>query len=237
MPDGKVEFLGRTDFQVKLRGYRIELGEVEALVREMEGVQEAVALVREDRPGDKRLVMYTVPKPGFKLSVETMRQNLRDKLPEYMVPSHFLVMQQLPLTPNKKTDRKALPAPSQVESQPATATKPHSIFEAKVTAIWKDILGIQQVSLEDNFFDLGGHSLLAVKLHRQLEDEFQRKLAVTDLFRYPTVKSLSQFLSGDTKQENNKESRSQDRAAMRRQNTSRRLGMRKKRLLKGGDHE
>lgn len=237
LPDGKVEFLGRTDFQVKLRGYRIELGEVEALVREMEGVQEAVALVREDRPGDKRLVMYTVPKPGFKLSVETMRQNLRDKLPEYMVPSHFLVMQQLPLTPNKKTDRKALPAPSQVESQPATTTKPHSIFEAKVTGIWKDILGIQQVSLEDNFFDLGGHSLLAVKLHRQLEDEFQRKLSVTDLFRYPTVKSLSQFLSGDTKQENNKESRSQDRAAMRRQNTSRRLGMRKKRLLKGGDHE
>jgi natural product biosynthesis luciferase-like monooxygenase protein len=195
--DGRVVFLGRLDHQVKIRGYRIELGEIESAMLGHAGVREAVVIAREDGPGDKRLVGYLSEKPGEKVQPADLKTALRERLPEYMVPAQIVVLPALPLTPNAKIDRKALPAPETVQSLPeASYVAPTSELEQTIAHIWSDLLHVERVGLDDNFFDLGGHSLLAVQAHRRIRDEAKRDLSLTDLFRFPTIKSLVGFLDG-----------------------------------------
>jgi acyl carrier protein len=207
---GELEFLGRTDHQVKLRGYRIELGEIEALLLKQAGVREAVVIAREDVPGDVRLVAYLTGE----VDRDVLREAARAQLPSYMVPAAFVLLPQLPQTPNGKIDRKALPPPG------ATADKatreyvaPSNELEAIVVKLWCEVLGTDRVGTQDNFFDVGGHSLLVVKLHRRLKAELPVEVALTDLYRFPTVRSLvAKWTSGagDVAVE-----QAQDRAALR----------------------
>jgi acyl carrier protein len=207
---------------VKIRGFRIELGEIETVLNEHDSVREAVVVAREDVPGDKRLVAYLIPKTGQKIVSKELRHFLRTELPEFMVPSHFIKMDSFPLTPNKKTDRKALPAPDQVASETNVAyMAPTNDLERKVAEIWQRLLNVNQVGLNDNFFDLGGHSLLTVQAHRQLKAVVDREISITDMFRFPTIRSLVAYLSEDTNGSNGTKksavAKSSDRAATRRE--------------------
>jgi natural product biosynthesis luciferase-like monooxygenase protein len=192
--DGVLEFLGRLDHQVKVRGYRIELGEIEAALAEQPGVAQAIVIAREDQPGDARLVAYLV---GTNLDGAALREALRARLPEFMLPSAFVMLDEFPHTPNGKIDRKALPAPDAVAATAPTAefVAPTSDLESQIAEVWKDVLKLAQVGTRDNFFDLGGHSLLAVQAHRRLKEALQRDLSITDIFRFPTIQSLATYLT------------------------------------------
>ncbi|HEX4355814.1 MAG TPA: AMP-binding protein, partial [Polyangiales bacterium] len=207
---GELEFLGRTDHQVKVRGYRIELGEIEALLSRQPGVREAVVLAREDVPGDVRLVAYL----SGEAEPDDLREAARAQLPSYMVPAAFVLLPQLPQTPNGKLDRKALPPPGAAAGkQPREYAAPENDLEATVVKLWCEVLGTDRVGTQDNFFDIGGHSLLVVKLHRRLRAELPVEVALTDLYRFPTVRSLVAKLTsggGDVAVE-----QAQDRAALR----------------------
>ncbi|WP_295640446.1 MupA/Atu3671 family FMN-dependent luciferase-like monooxygenase [uncultured Methylibium sp.] len=196
--DGTVEFLGRLDHQVKVRGYRIELGEIESALLGHEAVREAVVVAREDVPGDTRLVAYLVA-AGEAPGASALREHLREHLPDFMLPAHFVVLPALPQTPNGKIDRKALPAPDVARAPVAEVaySAPAGDLEETIASIWKDVLKLPQVGTRDNFFDLGGHSLLAVQTHRRLKEALQRELSITDIFRFPTIQSLSQYLGGE----------------------------------------
>ena len=197
--DGNVEFLGRSDEQVKLRGYRIELAEIEALLDGHPAVGKSVVLAREDTPGDQRLVAYVTPKGSSPVPVDALRDDLRAKLPEFMVPSHFVEMRELPLTPNLKINRKALrppgatPVPVVVPASPAPS-EPLDGLERQLISIWQEVLGVQRIGVHDDFFDLGGHSLLVIQLHRRVRPLVARPVAIADLFRYSTVHKLTAFL-------------------------------------------
>jgi natural product biosynthesis luciferase-like monooxygenase protein len=221
--DGALEFLGRSDFQVKIRGHRIELGEIEAALARHPSVREAAVVAREDEPGDRRLVAYAVPRPGRELSAPELRAFLRESLPEFMLPSHFVALERFPQTPNGKLDRKGLPRPGEGPAQPAAPRAPAANeAEERIARIWQEVLRVAEVGREDNFFDLGGHSLLAVKAHRRLSEAFERKVAITDLFRFPTIRSLAEYLcdgaSGSALE------RSADRGELRRQALAQRRG-------------
>ncbi|HZP39602.1 MAG TPA: MupA/Atu3671 family FMN-dependent luciferase-like monooxygenase [Methylomirabilota bacterium] len=196
--DGNVEFLGRSDGQVKVRGHRLELGEIEAVLDAHPGVGKAVVLAREDVPGDKRLVAYVTP-GASRVSVADLRAYLRGRLPEFMVPAHIVEMPALPLTPNMKIDRKALPPPG--EGRPVAVVAPPPApapaleeLERRLLAIWQEVLGVDRIDVHDDFFDLGGHSLLAVQLHRRILAILVRPIAIADLFRHSTVHRLATFL-------------------------------------------
>lgn len=211
--DGVVEFLGRADHQVKIRGYRIELGEIETLLNRHPAVAEGVVLAREDTPGDQRLVAYLVAE-GTAPSAAELRDFLREKLPEYMVPAHVVVLERMPLTPNGKTDRKALPRPEAIEAnQPKEYVPPAGDLEETIAAAWRETLGVTKVGTRDNFFDLGGHSLLVVRLHRRLVPLMPRPLSLTDLYRFPTIASLCEFITADPSA--SKLAQSEDRAKLR----------------------
>jgi natural product biosynthesis luciferase-like monooxygenase protein len=194
--DGSLEFLGRFDHQVKVRGYRIELGEIEASLLSHTGVRETVVVAREDTPGDVRLVAYIVPSSKDSAPAAELKEHLRTRMPDFMVPAHFVTLDALPQTPNGKIDRKQLPAPEASKAPVATEAfvAPASDLEEQIAAIWKDVLKLPQVGARDNFFDLGGHSLLAVQAHRRLRDTLQRDISITDIFRFPTIQSLSAYL-------------------------------------------
>ncbi|HST63245.1 MAG TPA: amino acid adenylation domain-containing protein, partial [Longimicrobium sp.] len=186
MADGTLECLGRLDEQVKIRGFRIELGEIEASLRRHDGVADCAVLAREDAPGQRRLVAYVVGGAD----AGALRVHLRRELPEYMVPAAFVALDALPLTPGGKLDRKALPAPAPAAAgTPGVA--PETGMEARVAAVWREVLGVDEVGVEDNFFDLGGHSLLLMKLQGRLAAELGREVPVVELFEYPTVRALA----------------------------------------------
>jgi amino acid adenylation domain-containing protein len=192
--DGQLEFLGRRDHQVKVRGYRIELEEIEAVLATHAGVKECVVVARGSAE-DQRLVGYVVLSEGASFDADAARETLRARVPEYMVPNLFMVLPALPLTPNRKIDRNALPAP-----QPATAAA--SRFDAvmtpaqgRVAALWRSVLGVERVGLYDNFFDLGGHSLLLMKLHVQLKREFETQFPLVELFQRTTVAAQAGLFS------------------------------------------
>ena len=190
--DGELEFVGRTDNQVKIRGYRIELGEVEATLAAHPQVQQAVALAREDTPGEKRLVAYVVPAPGCVLEVETLRAFLLMHLPDYMVPGAFVCLAALPVTTNGKVDRNALPAP--VLSRPTTADpaqEARTLIEQRMTEMVVGLLKVDHVGREENFFLLGGHSLLGAQLLVRVHEAFGVELPLRMLFDVPTVAGLS----------------------------------------------
>ncbi len=194
--DGKLDFLGRADFQVKLRGYRIELGEIESVLEQQPGVKQAVVLAREDAPGDLRLVAYIVGAAHE----AALRAELAGVLPDHMIPAHFVTMDALPLTPNRKVDRKALPAPSAAQPKTETYLAPTSDIESQLAAIWARILGVPKVGAKDNFFALGGHSLLAVQAHREIRETLgAAKLSITDIFRFPTLAALAKHLDDKPK--------------------------------------
>jgi acyl carrier protein len=193
--DGVLEFLGRTDHQVKIRGHRIEPGEIEALLAARTDVAECVVVAREDRPGDQRLVAYVVP-AGETPDAESLRASLAERLPEPMLPARFVFLPRLPRTPNGKLDRRALPAPGR-EVPAARGVPPSGELEARLAQLWQEILGLDHVGVESNFFDLGGHSLLIVRLLHRLDDVTDKRVALTDLFRFPTVRSLARFLAAD----------------------------------------
>lgn len=196
--DGNLEYLSRIDTQVKVRGFRIELGEIESVLSDHPSVDKCVTAVREDSPGDVRLVGYIVAKHKNGLDVTSLRNHLRIKLPDYMVPQHFVDLEALPLTPAGKVDRKNLPAPETNRSnlEPAYVA-PNSDFERAISAIWQDVLKIEKIGINDNFFDLGGHSLRLAQVHNKLRKELSADIKMLELFRYPTISSLADYLSRD----------------------------------------
>jgi amino acid adenylation domain-containing protein len=190
--DGVIEYMGRVDNQVKLRGYRIELGEIEAVLAGHPAVQSCAVLAREDKPGDKRLVGYLVARDGKPPATGELQSFLEERLPEYMVPAKFVVLDAFPLTHNGKVDRKALPAPAAETAQPGSqAEAPRNSAEEAIAAIWKEMFKLDQVGIHDDFFDLGGHSLLAIKVMSRLRDQFGIDLPVLNLFENPTIASLA----------------------------------------------
>jgi amino acid adenylation domain-containing protein len=193
-PDGELEYLGRTDFQVKVRGYRMELGEIEARLLEHAGVREAVVTVREDAPGDRRLVAYYLA--GEPVAMDALKSHLASRLPEYMVPAAYVWMEAWPLTPNGKLDRKALPAPEPGSGE-TSYVAPRRPLEAALAEIWAEVLGRARVGVKENFFDLGGHSLLLVEVQARLRQTLDRKVPVVDLFRFPTVAALAEHLGAE----------------------------------------
>lgn len=190
--DGKLDFLGRTDHQVKLRGYRIELGEIEAVLERQPGVTQAVVMAREDTPGDLRLVAYITGAAHD----ASLRASLALELPDHMIPAHFVTLSAMPLTPNRKVDRKALLPPT---SAPMVAEfiAPVSTVAADLAVIWARVLGVAKVGAKDNFFALGGHSLLAVQAHREIRDKMgAAKVSITDIFRFPVLEVLAAHIEG-----------------------------------------
>ncbi|HEX5724749.1 MAG TPA: condensation domain-containing protein, partial [Longimicrobiaceae bacterium] len=190
--DGELEYLGRTDFQVKVRGYRIELGEIEARLAEHAGVREAVVLVREDTPGEKRLVAYVAGDETA--AAEVLRAHLSERLPQYMVPAAYVRLDALPLTPNGKVDRRALPAPEGGAFPARGYEAPSGKTEEAVAAIWADLLGVKRVGRHDDFFHLGGNSLLATRLVFRIRREMDVELSVRDVFEKPELSLLAQHL-------------------------------------------
>jgi amino acid adenylation domain-containing protein len=193
LPDGNVEYLGRIDHQIKLRGFRIELGEIEAVLGKCPGVRQAAVILREDNPGDKRLVAYMIASAGATLDVDRIRAEIKETLPEHMVPSRFMVVPEFPMTTSGKLDRKALPAPAGEIS--ATAVAPRNQLESKIASAFANVLGLPSVGVTDNFFALGGHSLTAARLLAQVKEISGREVPLSALLRAATVESLAQFVS------------------------------------------
>ena len=192
LPDGNIEYLGRIDNQVKIRGFRIELGEIETVLNQHPQVQSSVIIAREDTPGNKRLVAYIVPQKDTTPTPNELRQLLKEKLPEYMVPSAFVMLESLPLTPNGKIDRRALPAPEQSYERTDKFILPRNPIEEILVTIWTEVLKVKQVSINDNFFELGGHSLLATQLISRIRTNLQIEIPLRSLFAAPTIEELSQ---------------------------------------------
>jgi thioesterase domain-containing protein/acyl carrier protein len=210
LPDGNIEFIGRIDNQVKIRGFRIELGEIEQTLSLCDEVTDAIVLAKENDSGDNRLVAYVVTdrvseftsrdqgsielRHGF---IEKLQEGLKLSLPDYMVPSTFVLLDKLPLTPNGKIDRKALPAPD-MSLQQAVYVAPTSDTEKVLCEIWQEVLSLEKVGITDNFFDIGGHSLLAMKLIAMMNQQLQVTLSVNALFRYPSIVQLTQVMAEQT---------------------------------------
>jgi amino acid adenylation domain-containing protein len=187
---GELDFMGRTDEQVKLRGYRIEVGEIEAALLAHAHVAQAAVVLR--REGGGRLVAYAAPAEGARVpSAAALREHLRDRLPDYMVPSAFVAMDTLPLTPNGKVDRAALPEPV---AESRAAARPQSGVERRIAKVWTEVLGIENVGLDDNFFEIGGHSMLVARMQERLAAELGREMKVVELFQFPTVSALAAYL-------------------------------------------
>ena len=197
LDDGNIQYLGRNDQQVKLRGFRIELGEIESVLAECSGVQQAVAEVREGQGGDKRLVAYVARVSGENPDIEELRRRLKTKLPSYMVPSSFVVLDQLPMTANGKIDRRSLPDPQPGPADRGQRVAPRDELETSLLEIFKKTLGIsEEIGITDNFFDLGGHSLLAVRLVSEVTRMTGTELALSALFRGASVESLAEIIRG-----------------------------------------
>ena len=228
-PDGSatLEFLGRIDHQVKVRGYRIELGEIEAQLGTFPGVRECVAVVREDTPGDQQLMAYVSRDGNGSIDPAAVKAHLRATLPEVMVPAHISVLDDLPHTPNGKIDRNGLPSLAEVLGRRSAGAAPAAAdndLEREVLAVWEETLGTTGIGVDDNFFDIGGHSLLIVRMHRRLRDQLDQPIALTDLYRHPTVRGFAAALSNDSSTEVRQSSL--DRAARRRDNMQRRRARR-----------
>jgi acyl carrier protein len=191
LPDGDIEFLGRMDHQLKIRGFRVEPGEIEVVLGQYSGVQEAVVMAQEYAPGDKRLVAYIVSQEDSGLTVTALRGYLKEKLPEYMVPSAFVMLDELPLTPNGKVERRALPDQARPELEQVFVA-PRTALESVLAKTCGELLGLERVGINDSFFELGGHSLLATQLVSRLCELFQMELPLRAVFETPTISGLAQ---------------------------------------------
>lgn len=200
--DGSIAFIGRADGQVKIRGFRIELGEIENALNDLHGVKDKVVVARQDGPGEKQLACYVVPSEAHKGSsddlLNTVREHLRAKLPTYMVPAGFVVMNELPLTANGKIDRRALPAPTaQTSALKAEHVAPRNNIERMLASIWGRVLNASDIGIHDDFFDLGGHSLIGIQLLGQVEQQFNKTLPLKSLFEAPTIAQFAELLKGE----------------------------------------
>ena len=193
LADGKIEFIGRIDDQVKIRGFRIELGEIEAVLVQHLNIKEAVVMAREYR-GELYLTAYLVTKLGQRLEINQLRDFLREKLPEYMIPSAFVFLDILPLTPNGKIDKQALPKPDFEANREQEFIGPRNQIEVTLASIWQEVLAIDKIGIKDNFFALGGHSLLATQVISRIRHNFEIELPLRCLFESPTIEELGQYL-------------------------------------------
>jgi amino acid adenylation domain-containing protein len=193
---GEIEYLGRLDYQVKIRGFRVELGEIELMLARHELVRDAVVMLREDVVGEKRLVAYMVGRDATSLKVDEVRSFLREHLPEHMIPQSFVWLEELPLSPNGKLDRRLLPSPERDrEGAHGEYVAPQGDAEQIIAGLWREVLQVERVGVHDNFFDLGGHSLLLLQLHGKLREKFQTELSLIELFEYTTVHAQAERLS------------------------------------------
>jgi acyl carrier protein len=192
LPDGSIEFCGRIDHQVKIHGYRVELGEIESALREHTGVREAAVLVRQHASGDTQLLAWV----SGDATPAALREHLKERLPQYMVPSALVPLEKLPLTANGKIDRQALAAlPIEIAAS-ARATSPRTPTEETLTAIWRELLSVESVGIEDDVFDLGAHSLMAMKALTRIRDAFDVNLALRNLFEHPTIAGFAAIIEG-----------------------------------------
>jgi acyl carrier protein len=187
--DGNLEHLGRVDEQVKIRGYRIEMGEIEARLRDQPGVSQAVVTLREDKPGDKRLVAYYTE--GDTVTAEQLRAHLSASLPEYMLPAAYVRLESLPLTPNGKLNRKALPMP---EWKSSAYEPPEGELEKTITLIYAEVLELEKVGRNDSFFELGGQSLLAMRVISRIREQLKLELSLRNLFEQPRVAEFAKLI-------------------------------------------
>jgi amino acid adenylation domain-containing protein/thioester reductase-like protein len=197
LPDGNIEFLGRVDHQVKIRGFRVEIGEIEFLLTEHPAVTQAIVVVREDELGGKRLAAYIVPNATIQnltqpITIRAIRNSLKQKLPDYMIPSAFVLLEELPLTLNGKIDRRALPVPKWSQAEEGNYVSPTTPTEIQLAQIWSQLLNTEQVGIHDNFFELGGHSLLSVQLLYQINESFQLEISLGHFLETPTIATLAQ---------------------------------------------
>ena len=191
-----IEYLGRIDRQVKIRGHRIELGEIESVLSHCPGVQQAVIAVREDAPGDQRLVAYIVPEEGFTLALDQLQRFAKKELPAYMVPATMVLMKTLPLTSSGKVDYRALPPPDLQAQQASTdLVLPRNELEKQIAAIWQKVLGLERVGVHDNFYDLGGHSILMAQVFNEVCEIARQEVTMVELFEHPTISGLARHLS------------------------------------------
>jgi len=206
LPGGDLEYMGRIDQQVKIRGFRVELGEVQSALTRQPSVREAFVLAKEAGDGEKALVAYVVPVNGQVPAVDRLRRDLQSALPSYMIPSNFVFLDQLPLTSNGKVDRAALPAASERRAEMEQAfNAPQTDLERDIARIYQEVLNLDKVGIDDDFFDLGGNSLRLAEVHAQLQDVMGRSFSVTDLFVHTTVRTLAASLNHSGLQKNTKE--------------------------------
>jgi amino acid adenylation domain-containing protein len=219
--DGNIEYLGRADNQVKVRGYRIELGEVEVTLAGLTGVKQAAVTVREDVPGDKRLVAYLVADENTLHNSSLIRKQLAGHLPDYMIPSSVVFLNELPRTPSGKIDRRSLPAPSTNRPDSDIPYIPPSLtIEKNIASVWSGLLKIDQVGVEDSFFEMGGNSLLALQSIARLKQEFDIEIPVVMLYRYPTIRALTHALENGNGSNPVQKARDRQEERMRNQNTT-----------------
>lgn len=201
-PDGQIEYIGRTDNQVKVRGFRIELGEIETVLNRHTAVQAALVITREDVAGERRIVAYVVPRGGEAVTSVELREYLQERVPKHMLPSHFVTLDEIPLTGSGKADLRRLPSPEQVRRpQNGSYAAPSSKLEQAIAASWREALKIDEVGLHDNFFELGGHSLLMIQVQNKLQQVLAREISMVELFQYPTVNALAQHLESPAAEE------------------------------------
>ena len=227
--DGNIKIYSRLDNQIKLRGFRIELGEIESILVTHPAVDQAVAIIREEDFGDKRIVAYITLQAGQDFSEIDLRQHLKKKLPEYMLPSIFVKMDTMPLTPNGKIDRKSLPHPK--INRPELVQEfiqPQNELQKSISRLWSKILKIDKIGIDDNFFDLGGDSLLSVQLVMLLEKEMKTEIPVVKFFQYPTIRNFADYIERKHSPQQHSQSKLESRALLQR----RALAKRRKQITK-----
>jgi hypothetical protein len=194
LADGNIEYLGRNDFQVKIRGFRIELGEIEARLCELSGVRDAVVIAREDSPGETRLVAYYTVSRMVEFHADQFRAHLSSVLPEYMVPTAYVRLECLPMTPSRKVDRRVLPSPEMNAFSARGYEAPIGETEKALAGIWVEVLKVERVGRHDNFFELGGHSLLVVRMVTRMRQTLDLEVGIRDIFEHPELANLSRAL-------------------------------------------
>jgi amino acid adenylation domain-containing protein len=197
LPGGEIDYQGRVDEQLKVRGFRVEPGEIENALRQYPSVHEALVAARENGPGDKRLIAYIVKRPEGSATINELREFLKERLPEYMIPSAFVFLEEIPLTPQGKYDRRALPIPQHTRFEESSLVAPRNVLELQLTEQWEELLHVP-CGVTDDFFELGGHSLLAVRLMSRIEQLYGKKIPLATLFKAPTIESLSIVLRQET---------------------------------------
>ncbi|NDJ21057.1 amino acid adenylation domain-containing protein [Nostoc sp. B(2019)] len=191
-----IEYIGRIDNQVKIRGFRVELGEIEAVINQHPSISTSVVILREDKSGNQTLIAYTTLHPDKTLTIPELRRFLQNKLLDYMLPNVFMILEALPLTSNGKVDRQALPMPDALRPELEVAfVVPQTEVEKTIASVWQKALNLEKIGIHDNFFEIGGHSLLLVTVHSQLQEILKAELSTLDLFRYPTINSLAEYLT------------------------------------------